>query len=69
MSWSHDLSAWLRRPSITVYFEPTDRVRELESRVEKLTAECTRLAALYARECDTTMALSDTLRQHGIKWR
>lgn len=69
MSWSRDLSSWLRRPVIHVYYEPSERVKDLEAQVEQLTAERDKLMGLYTRECDATMMLADTLRQHGIKWR
>lgn len=69
MSWSHDLSMWLRNPVLHVSFESSDRVKELEARVEHLTAERDKLMGLYTRECDVTMRLADVLHQHGIRWR
>lgn len=69
MSWSPELRSWLRNPVIRVSVEPSDRIKELEKQVQELITERDRLLVLYTRECDTSMALHDLLRQHGIKWR
>lgn len=66
---SSPIEDFFRNPVLKVSLEPSDRIQYLESRVKELTAERDRLMGLYSRECDTTMALADLLRAHGIRWR
>ena len=66
---SSPIEDFFRNPVLRVFVEPSDRIKELESTVEQLTVERDRLLALYSQECDTSMAMADLLRSHGIRWR
>lgn len=58
------LTSWLLNPVIK--YEPSDRVRELESRCEALETELNRVRVLYMNECDYNMRLLDEIRANGL---
>ncbi len=74
--FADDLCRWLRDPVVHVRVTPSDEVQQLRAEIESLQStiddlhmELTRIQTLYTRECDLNMRLQDIFRANGLKWR